>query len=165
MSQEIRDQVTAALESAGVKYSVAYRGEKRKALGGEATMDEWEAQFGTSDSNSEFFEYFTGLGLRTPAPKPYDGGPAPSRNTLMWERLEKERKPVAPHTADVLRCLIRDGDALDMGFDEWCGEYGYDTDSRKADQLFDACRENARKLRNIIPREVLAQIEELLQDY
>ena len=166
MSNEIRKQVESILSQAGVTASVSYRGERKTALGGQQTMDEWLFAFATAgNAKLEEFEFFTGLGLRGPAPKPMDGGPKPRPGTLMHEKLEKQRKPVKPHAADVLHGLILDSSALEMSFDGWCSEYGYDNDSRKADGTFHACRDNARKLDRIIPGAALADLREALQDY
>jgi hypothetical protein len=43
---------------------------------------------------------------------------------------------VAPSAAEVLGCVARDAEAQSMTFDEWAGEYGYDTDSRKAEDTY-----------------------------
>lgn len=53
-----------------------------------------------------------------------------------------------PVCADVLDCLINDAQSVDMGdtFETWCAEYGYDTDSRKAEKTYRACQLIAGKL-------------------
>lgn len=45
---------------------------------------------------------------------------------------------VPPTTADVLDCLAVDASGFEnaRGFIDWCSEYGYDTDSRKAEQIY-----------------------------
>jgi hypothetical protein len=53
-------------------------------------------------------------------------------------------------TADqVLECLVSDASSIDnaRGFDDWCSEYGYDTDSRKAEKTYAACKRATDKLR------------------
>lgn len=45
-----------------------------------------------------------------------------------------------PSADDVVETLTLDGYALSVSFDEWCDEYGYDTDSRSALQTYKACR-------------------------
>jgi hypothetical protein len=50
-------------------------------------------------------------------------------------------KPVPPSLYDVL-CSLK-ADATDgRSFSEWCGDYGMDTDSRKALDLYLACEES-----------------------
>lgn len=54
-----------------------------------------------------------------------------------------------PTTADVLGCLLSDASGVDDGFDEWCGNFGYDADSRKAEATYKACVKVGRDLRRI----------------
>src|SRR4051812_7060666 len=44
----------------------------------------------------------------------------------------------APEVQDVLDCLASDAAGYEgaRSFEEWCGDYGYDTDSRKAEQTY-----------------------------
>lgn len=167
MSDEARKQVEKILDNVGVKFNAAYKGVKRKALNGDSDMDEWDCTFTSGDSgrNFEAFEFFTGLGLRSPLAKPWGGGNMPRPGTLMREEMEKARKPKAPHAADVLYSLLMDGSALDQSFDEWCADFGYDTDSRKAERIFDACRDNARKLRRLFDQVAREALQTALQDY
>lgn len=79
--------------------------------------------------------------------------------------MELNKKPVAPAAAGPLHSVILDSDALYMSFDEWCADYGFDIDSRKAEGTFNACRENARKLRRVFTKEQIATLQEATQDY
>lgn len=47
-----------------------------------------------------------------------------------------------PKAEDVLDCLASDAVGLDnaRSFEDWAAEYGYDTDSRKAERTFKACK-------------------------
>lgn len=56
----------------------------------------------------------------------------------------------APSAADVLYCLCADASALDEGFEDWCSNFGYDTDSRKALDTFLACQSVGRKVRTFL---------------
>jgi hypothetical protein len=58
-------------------------------------------------------------------------------------------KAVAPKIDDVLSALVIDGGAMSEAFSDWCDNYGYDTDSRKALATYEACQENGIKLRRI----------------
>lgn len=57
-----------------------------------------------------------------------------------------------PTAADVLGCLVMDSSGIDNGtsFEDWCAEYGYDSDSRKAEKTFKLCERQARKLRQFL---------------
>lgn len=76
------------------------------------------------------------------------------------------RKPLsAPNIADVLHSLVLDGDAANRSFDDWCSELGLDTDSRKAERMYDACRDIGRQLQRMFTHDELARLQELFQDY
>ena len=53
---------------------------------------------------------------------------------------------VPPSVDDVLYSLAMESDACEMSFHDWCGNFGYDTDSRSALDTYLACQENGRKL-------------------
>lgn len=57
-----------------------------------------------------------------------------------------------PSAADVLDCLASDAAGVEnaRGFLDWCGEYGYDTDSRKAERTFKVCERQAAKLKRFL---------------
>lgn len=57
-----------------------------------------------------------------------------------------------PDVASVLSCLADDSSSADQnGFEEWCGELGYDTDSltdrRKAERIYNVCQRQAARLK------------------
>jgi hypothetical protein len=53
-----------------------------------------------------------------------------------------------PELSNVLGCLASDASGVEnaSGFEDWCAEYGYDTDSRKAERTFRACEREAKRL-------------------
>jgi len=174
MSDSIRAAVSAILESAEVTFSAIYRGERKGALGGTHSMDKWDCAFTLRDGRAahEEFEYFTGLGHRKPHASKMAKISARSlakvsKRMLAWEQHYKKwpDQPQQPHAADVLHSLIMDASAAEQTFESWCNEYGYDTDSRKALATYEACQQNADKLRRVFSRDVLAQLAEALQDY
>ncbi len=70
-----------------------------------------------------------------------------------------------PKENDCLACLMMDASAENASFVEWCSEFGYDDDSREAERIWQACRENAHKLRKILSREEWEAAEKIAQDY
>jgi hypothetical protein len=77
-----------------------------------------------------------------------------------------ESKRLLPDTCDVICSLVRDADVLDTGgFAEWAGDFGYDTDSRKAEAIYRACLEIALKLRAGIGEAAIAELRDASQDY
>jgi hypothetical protein len=58
-----------------------------------------------------------------------------------------EREPTA---ADVLSCLAFDARCGEDTFEDFCGNLGYDPDSRKAEATWKACTEMAPRLRRFL---------------
>jgi hypothetical protein len=57
-----------------------------------------------------------------------------------------------PHVTDVLDCLASDAAGIvnSPRFEDWCGDYGYDSDSRKALRTFKTCERAAASLRRLL---------------
>jgi len=53
------------------------------------------------------------------------------------------REPEAP---EVLDCLLSDGSSGRQSFEDFCSDFGYDTDSRRCERTWKACRDTDRKL-------------------
>lgn len=80
------------------------------------------------------------------------------------EQLEKS-KPVDPDLKNVLYCLWSDAQSVSDGqsFEDWCADFGYDTDSRKAHKAYKACLKTYQALKRLgFDFEELA---EFFQDY
>ena len=58
----------------------------------------------------------------------------------------------APTLDEVLETLASDSAGVDNArdFEDWCSEYGYDTDSRKAERTYKAIEKQAIALRNLL---------------
>lgn len=73
---------------------------------------------------------------------------------------------ITPELADVMASLILDSSAIDhTTFESWAGEFGYDTDSRKAEAIYRACLQEGLALRNSVGEAGLAKLREAAQDY
>ena len=51
---------------------------------------------------------------------------------------------------DVLNCLVLDAQSGSECFDDFCDNFGYNQDSIKASEIYNNCKKNAKKLKNII---------------
>lgn len=53
-----------------------------------------------------------------------------------------------PSLDAVLECLSLDAGGIENArdFDDWCAEYGYDTDSRTAERTYRACQRSTKRL-------------------
>jgi hypothetical protein len=60
-----------------------------------------------------------------------------------------------PTLDDVLDCLASDAAGIESAksFEDWCGDYGYDTDSRKSEKIWKACSAQADKLKSLLGEE------------
>lgn len=70
-----------------------------------------------------------------------------------------------PSDVDVFNCVLRDADGVDESFEEWAENLGYDTDSRKAYAIWEACKETAYGLTRLFKPSELSDLRELLSDY
>lgn len=74
--------------------------------------------------------------------------------------------PLMPLPRDVMHSLVMDADVLDhSSFESWAIDFGYETDSRKAEATYRACIEIALKMRAAIGDEGLRALQTAFQDY
>lgn len=55
-----------------------------------------------------------------------------------------------PEAADVVSSLILDGTCGDQSFKDFCADFGYDVDSRKAEQTWKACAAMTPKIKRLL---------------
>lgn len=118
---------------------------------------------------SEQFDYHTGVGNRTRKPL----SSIRREGNRWWDtyrhcyytNIEVCRvgllRPTAPTVADVCYCLLSDAEACVSTFEEWCGTFGYDTDSRKALDTYMACQSNGAKLQRVLGAALVEQLRTL----
>ena len=111
--------------------------------------------------NGYDFEYFQGIAHREER-KIFNNGmifkellrmnPKKTKENMILykENIEKCSivKPIK--IDDVLNCLVLDFLASKDDFDCFCDNLGYDQDSIKASEIYNNCRKNTKKLKNII---------------
>ena len=57
----------------------------------------------------------------------------------------------SPKLDTVLDCLLTDSIGVDgVIFEDFCSEFGYDEDSIKAKKVYEACKNNSKKLKNLL---------------
>jgi hypothetical protein len=56
----------------------------------------------------------------------------------------------SPEADGVLDCLASDSHCSSMSFEDFCSEFGYDTDSRNAERTWKACRHNTNRLQKFL---------------
>lgn len=91
----------------------------------------------------------------------HEGGaswPCASVLDASWTR--DDCKPTPPEAADLLDCMASDASGYENArdFADWCGDYGYDTDSRRAKAMYDVIAEDTRKLRRFLPADAFERL-------
>lgn len=76
-------------------------------------------------------------------------------------------KVSAPSAADIMYSLHLDGspDFDALSFEEWASDLGYDTDSRKAEQIFGECRRIGAWIRGAIGTDGIETLRTMFEDY
>lgn len=71
-----------------------------------------------------------------------------------------------PDTTDVMGCLLSDTDNIDAGYDfeEWADALGYDTDSRAAERIYNACKQTWAELEPMFTASELTDIRQAFAD-
>jgi hypothetical protein len=87
----------------------------------------------------EIFDYYTGLGH--------------AKNAVQAKKFGMPLVPNIPEIDDVLECLFSDASCAQGSFDEFCSEFGYDTDSRKALETYLSCQNSGQRLRKALGKE------------
>lgn len=87
------------------------------------------------------------------------------RNQIGRTFATRSPLPVPPFRS-VLHALVSDADVLNSGgFEDWARDFGYNTDSRKAEAIYRACLEIALQLRALISDAELSTLREAFKDY
>ena len=55
-----------------------------------------------------------------------------------------------PDSEGVLDCLLSDSSGVDENFEDWAANYGYDTDSRKAEKIYNLCKKQSKKTQQLL---------------
>lgn len=65
-----------------------------------------------------------------------------------------------PTLAEVLDCLASDASGVDnaRSFEDWANDYGYDTDSRKAERTYHICEKQAQDLKALLGQDAYNQL-------
>jgi hypothetical protein len=84
----------------------------------------------------------------------------------LYQKLVRMQK-VFPSLLDVMHSLLSDGSAQfdSQAFEDWCGDLGYDTDSRKAHETWLACVEIGMCLRRAFSAAEVEELREAFSQY
>jgi hypothetical protein len=133
-----------------IKLITKYRGEHKHNKDDKFLMDEWEITLINPSTNKEMImNYYTGIGLRQ---YPTDKNYKRLRDGRLWDtRFDREEtgNPISPSILNILSIIYID--TVDVSFEDFCMECGYDTDSRKALETYLACQEQTNEFRRTFP--------------
>lgn len=122
---------------------------------GQIKKDDWECFGWTFHLGLETFQYYTGLGHATKGRE--IGGLKPVSLKRKVIRSTDKRKDVIyvhiPKLHELLYSLAQDAQAGQVSFGDFCSDFGYDSDSRKALQIYMQCQETSNKLRKVFKSE------------
>jgi len=88
-------------------------------------------------------------------------GPNRSMTVKFWmgpAHVDAKGYPKKPKADEVLDCLLSDASSAGQTFEDWCGDYGYDTDSRRAYATWEAVEQQTARLKAFLG----AQYEQFL---
>ena len=113
--------------------------------------DKWRVTLSRGD-NSMSFDYRTGIGHRRVPNMRFSAGKYTAEAKSHPERKGERGLaiPCVPSMYDVLGSVLSDASAAGTYFIEWCENYGYDTDSRKALDMYEACIRMGRDARRVL---------------
>lgn len=148
-------------------------------------MLHFSAAFTNAKGHCEVFDYFVGLGnLDWSSKKVPTWASCITRGfsenelhivemgTKRWQVKDKSLLASAafkvakvtaytPDPVHILHRLAMEADAQEMSFEDWCDNLGYEQDSRKAEQTYNACRSEYLRLRKLISAEQARTVREL----
>ena len=70
----------------------------------------------------------------------------------------------SPEIADVFGCMLSDADSTDQSFEDWADSLGYDSDSRRAERTYNACKATAEKLATLFSASEIDDLREVFAD-
>lgn len=165
-------KVEALLQQRGIRRNTQYHGLESDG--------NWEGDSFTITLGTQSFTYKTGIGHRYYTQLAI--GAKPPRFTKKADKSVRDMQAILgrsgfavqgqyatfapiPASAGVIWSLLLDSSAANNSFDEWCDDYGYDTDSRKALETYLACQQNGTKLRKVFTSSQLETLQAMLEDY
>jgi hypothetical protein len=98
-----------------------------------------------------------GVGRVKPLPRTYRQDRSDSVRKELW--LHEVKARIVPSAAAVVSTLIASSSGSDQTFHDWCGDFGYSEDSRKALETYLACQVELANLRRLLGRHLSAAIE------
>jgi hypothetical protein len=175
-TDNMRDLVAAVLAREGIEYKAAFvpqslsrhSGEKDRTLNWRCTFSKKSPVDGQYFPNGTMaIDYSQGIGHIPVMLLGYNPPRAGTvgRDDIVQRITETGIGLPKPAVADIVYCLVVDSTDDHGSFEEWASDYGYDTDSRKAEETYNACRKQTRDAVRVFGARVLAELATILRDY
>ena len=78
-----------------------------------------------------------------------------------WNSIVKGEITEEQEVLFAFYCFLSDAVGASESFDNFCGEFGYDTDSRKAEKIYRKCKKQLEKLNKIYDGDIYSLVNEL----
>ena len=85
-------------------------------------------------------------------------------NALYYVHVNK-KKPIHPDMVNFVWCIFCDARYGTDNFEDFCSNFGYDTDSRRAEKMWKESVEIAAKFYSSFTTDEINKLEEIYQDY
>lgn len=168
-----RAAIDALLEREGIKYTAVFVPQSLSRHSTEKTRSlNWRVTF--SRGASMALDYMQGVGhipaiigksypaeMRAREYEASESGKYKVRANSSWGRIQL--LPL-PRAADVLHSVVLDNPSGDS-FEEWANDFGYDPDSRKAEDIYNQCRKQSREAVTLFGHALLTEIAKILENY
>ena len=167
------ETVDALLTQYGITYTAQFVPQSLSRHSAEKTRTlNWRVTLTNKDKQSMAIDYMQGVGH---IPQSSTKLSPSERSANEWAASEEGRYQVSrtswmmkklliPAAADICHCLVMD-DPQSECFEDWAATFGYDVDSRKAEETYHACVKQTRDARRVLGAKLLAELAEALQDY
>ena len=156
MKTDYEKQAADFLEKTGCKMTITYKENRKYFPNDEETRDVyevkiergsrvWKFEFGNSIKDSEFVAVYGKRRFKIPSEMRTKSNAEIAwyvKRNLQYDfgtaKADRIIRPVPPSEYDVLSCLTKyDPES----FEDFCSEFGYDTDSKKADKVYSGVKE------------------------
>lgn len=155
-------RLQSKLDSLGVTLALAFLGYQPRKKDSDWPHFAWRVTL-QRGGESYSSDYQTGIGHAKPMPASFiDRFTSRSDAEHKWYNNAKNVK--SPTSADIVYGLMNDAQCGQDTFEDFCSNLGYDTDSRKAFDIYLACQGALNAMRRLF-REHFEAVLEATQDY
>ena len=117
-------------------------------IGETVRNDNWKCFHWLFSLNGVVFDYYTGLGHSTNYHYSNENRRPKDKKTLI-DNVNKRWIHI-PNSDEVLHSLFLDSHCGELPFDDFCDEFGYDSNRIKSFEIYNSCCKTKRRLREAL---------------